>query len=233
MSPLYQLFSSALPRKIVGTLGTIKVLLPSYPVNKCILLHRCQWNIEKFKSLFYQGKKKVHFTVTSKHQRPHNRKYHRDWNGRRLSKLCLSLWSFWTIKKLLPRNSLQNFYTIFLIERTVLNVKTDIITTIAENPIGRTAILVIMYVDTIKSAVIVFISNLICLTSHHRQTDNFQYQSQFIDTDNITLWDQRKNVCFVDHCLSFWSLCCLSFFDIRILIYPFGIFKLFLPIIMI
>ena len=37
MSPLYELFSSALPRKIVGTLGTIKVLLPSYPVNKCIL----------------------------------------------------------------------------------------------------------------------------------------------------------------------------------------------------
>ena len=37
MSTLYQLFSSALPRKIVGTLGTIKVILPSYLVNKCIL----------------------------------------------------------------------------------------------------------------------------------------------------------------------------------------------------
>ena len=37
LSPLYQLFSSALPRKIVDTLGTIKVLLPSYPVNKCII----------------------------------------------------------------------------------------------------------------------------------------------------------------------------------------------------
>jgi hypothetical protein len=38
-------------------------------------------------------------------------------------------------------------------------------------------------------------------------------------------------VCFVDRCLSFcpfsfWSLCCLSF-DLRILITPFGIFKLF------
>jgi hypothetical protein len=32
------LCSSALLRKIVGTLGTIKVLLPSYPVNKCIIL---------------------------------------------------------------------------------------------------------------------------------------------------------------------------------------------------
>jgi hypothetical protein len=72
-------------------------------------------------------------------------------------------------KKLLLRNSLQTFYAIFLIKRTVLNVKTDIITSIAENPIGRIAILVIMYVDTRKSVVIVFISNLIiCLTS---QTD--------------------------------------------------------------
>jgi energy-converting hydrogenase Eha subunit C len=40
LSPLYQLFSSALPRKILGTLGTINVLLPSYPVNKCIMLYR-------------------------------------------------------------------------------------------------------------------------------------------------------------------------------------------------
>jgi hypothetical protein len=39
MSSLYQQFSSALPRKIVGTMGTMKVLLPSYPGNKCILLH--------------------------------------------------------------------------------------------------------------------------------------------------------------------------------------------------
>ena len=40
-------------------------------------------------------------------------------------------------------------------------------------------------------------------------------------------------VCFVDRCLSFctlffWPLCCLFSFDIRILITPFGIFKLFL-----
>jgi energy-converting hydrogenase Eha subunit C len=45
LSPLYQLFSEALPRKIVGTLGTIKVLLPSYPVNKCILLTFCAGGI--------------------------------------------------------------------------------------------------------------------------------------------------------------------------------------------
>ena len=167
MSPLYQLFSSALPRKIVGTLGTIKVLLPSYPVNKCILLHRCQWNIEKVKSLFYPGKKKSSF--------------HCDIKAPTSSQSKISPWLKWekTIqvmsypfvflnnkKKLLLRNSLQTFYAIFLIKRTVLNVKTDIITSIAENPIGRTAILVIMYVDTRKSVVIVFISNLIiCLTS--------------------------------------------------------------------
>jgi hypothetical protein len=29
-------------------------------------------------------------------------------------------------------------------------------------------------------------------------TDNFQYQNQFIDTDNITLWVQRKNVQITD-----------------------------------
>jgi hypothetical protein len=37
LSPLYQLLSLVLPRTIVGTLGTIKVLLPSYPVNKCTI----------------------------------------------------------------------------------------------------------------------------------------------------------------------------------------------------
>ena len=28
------------------------------------------------------------------------------------------------------------------------------------------------------------------------------------------------SVCFVDRCLSFWLLCCLSFFDLQILITP-------------
>ena len=28
------------------------------------------------------------------------------------------------------------------------------------------------------------------------------------------------HICFVDRCLSFWSLCCLFFFDLRILINP-------------
>jgi len=30
-----------------------------------------------------------------------------------------------------------------------------------------------------------------------------------------------KKIC-VNRCLSFWPLCCLSFFDLRILITPFG-----------
>ena len=42
LSPRYQLFSEATPRKIVGTDGTIKVLLPEYQVYKCfIILNNC------------------------------------------------------------------------------------------------------------------------------------------------------------------------------------------------
>ena len=37
LSPRYQLFSEATPRKIVGTDGTIKVLLPEYQVYKCFI----------------------------------------------------------------------------------------------------------------------------------------------------------------------------------------------------
>jgi hypothetical protein len=42
LSPRYQLFSEATLRKIVGTEGTIKVLLPEYQVYKCfIILNNC------------------------------------------------------------------------------------------------------------------------------------------------------------------------------------------------
>ena len=42
LSPRYQLFSEAMLRKIVGTEGTIKVLLPEYQVYKCfIILNNC------------------------------------------------------------------------------------------------------------------------------------------------------------------------------------------------
>jgi hypothetical protein len=39
LSPRYQLFSEATPRKIVGTEGTIKVLLPEYQVYKCFIMN--------------------------------------------------------------------------------------------------------------------------------------------------------------------------------------------------
>ena len=49
-----------------------------------------------------------------------------------------------------------------------LKDETDIIT----SPMGRAAILVIMYVKTFKTNIIVFIGSIImCLASH----DNFQY----------------------------------------------------------
>ena len=42
LSPRYQLFSEAKPRNIVGTEGTIKVLLPEYQIYKCfIILNNC------------------------------------------------------------------------------------------------------------------------------------------------------------------------------------------------
>ena len=48
LSPWYQLFSEAAPRKIVGTERTIKVLLPEYQVYKCfIILNNCAIKISK------------------------------------------------------------------------------------------------------------------------------------------------------------------------------------------
>jgi hypothetical protein len=42
LSPRYQLFSEATPRKIVGTEGTIKGLLPDYQVYEYfIILNNC------------------------------------------------------------------------------------------------------------------------------------------------------------------------------------------------
>ena len=50
LSPRFQLFSEATPRKIVGTEGTIKVLLPEYQVCKyCIILNNCAIQNSKFR----------------------------------------------------------------------------------------------------------------------------------------------------------------------------------------
>jgi hypothetical protein len=68
---------------------------------------------------------------------------------------------------------------------TVLKVETDILNNIASSPIGQVVILG-MFVKTFKTDVIVFIGNVIIYL-----TDNFHYQSQFVNTDNITRQEQR------------------------------------------
>jgi hypothetical protein len=50
LSPRYQLLSEATPRTIVGTEGTIKVLLSEYQVYKCfIILNNCAIQILNFR----------------------------------------------------------------------------------------------------------------------------------------------------------------------------------------
>jgi hypothetical protein len=60
-------------------------------------------------------------------------------------------------------------------------VETRIIARIGAISIGRAVILVIIYVETFKTDFIVFI-----VTFDATLTDNFQYQGQFVDSDNIT-----------------------------------------------
>ena len=62
-----------------------------------------------------------------------------------------------------------------------MKVEREIIT---ESLIGQT---VIMFVGTLKTDVIIFISNII-YTSGITLTNDFQYYGQFVDTDNITRW---------------------------------------------
>jgi len=74
----------------------------------------------------------------------------------------------------------------------VMKAETHIITSITASPIGRNVILVIVYVETLITNVIVFIGNIImCLTSHWQIIFSIH---QLVDTDNITWWDQKKNV---------------------------------------
>ena len=58
------------------------------------------------------------------------------------------------------------------------------------SPIGRVVILVLMYVNTFRTDVIVFISNIITSL-----TDNIHHhQRKSVDTDDSTQRDQRKKV---------------------------------------
>jgi len=41
-------------------------------------------------------------------------------------------------------------------------------------------------------------------------TDNCQYQSQAVDTENICWWDERKNVLIIDWCMTFSTSVLLS-----------------------
>jgi hypothetical protein len=52
--PRYQLFSEATPRNIIGTEGTIKVLIPEYQVYEYfIILNNCAIQNSKLKALYW------------------------------------------------------------------------------------------------------------------------------------------------------------------------------------
>jgi len=72
---------------------------------------------------------------------------------------------------------------------TVLQVETDIITSISASLIRRSAILVVMYVEIFKADIIGFIDVFDVTLTY-----NFHYQRQFVNTGNITQWDKRQNV---------------------------------------
>ena len=76
---------------------------------------------------------------------------------------------------------MQDIYRIM----AVLKVETDIITSIAARPIGRAVILVIMYVETFKTKNIILLLVMSLNVTEVTLTDNFLYQSEFVDTDNI------------------------------------------------
>jgi hypothetical protein len=81
---------------------------------------------------------------------------------------------------------------------SLLKVSTNIITSITTRYIRLAAIL--MSVSTFKTDIIIYlcchIQKLKCECHYFYQKCHnffiFQYQSRFIDTENITLWGQRK-----------------------------------------
>ena len=76
-----------------------------------------------------------------------------------------------------------------------MKVETDIISSISASPIGRIVIVLIMIVEKIKTDVII----VNCINHHAiTRTDILQYHGQSVDTENITQWDQTKNVQFTD-----------------------------------
>lgn len=68
-----------------------------------------------------------------------------------------------------------------------MNVETDIISSITASLIVKAEILVIMYVKSFKTAVIVLICIVIMCMFDITLTDSCQYQRQFADINNISL----------------------------------------------
>ena len=79
---------------------------------------------------------------------------------------------------------------------SILKVETDIITSIAVRP--GPVILVTMSIVTFKSDITFFNGSLFDVTL----TDNFQYQNQFVDNQNIIRRDKRKIGQITDRCTS-------------------------------
>ena len=70
---------------------------------------------------------------------------------------------YFSEKSIFPKAVKDSIYRI----TAVLNVETDIITSMAASLTGGAMILVIMYVDIFKTGIIVFISDVnMCLISH-------------------------------------------------------------------
>jgi len=87
--------------------------------------------------------------------------------------------------------------------------KTDIIASIAASLIVWAVILMIMYVETFKTDLIVFIGNIIMCSTSHWQI-SFQYQSQFVDSKlqiNLIIVPQYMNITTKFSTLKLFSSC--------------------------
>jgi hypothetical protein len=80
-----------------------------------------------------------------------------------------------------------------------MKIETDIIASIATSPIVRVVILMIRYVRTFKTNVIVFVGKFMFDVTLTDNSNIKNIKSQFVATINIICWDQRKNVKIPDN----------------------------------
>ena len=93
----------------------------------------------------------------------------------------------WLYRKHPCTNHWEHTYRI----TAVLKVEIDIIASIAPSPKGQAVIVVIMYVETFKTDVIVFIDNVLgYLTSNWPKIFSMRINSLILTIS----WDQRKKV---------------------------------------